>query len=135
MTRRCLRACRARCLSHVENKIDLAGVAPEMESLSGATRIRVSAKTGEGMDHLRRWLLGAAGWKSLGEGLFLARERHIQALEEAKSRLLAATNIGQAFELMAEELRLAQVALGGITGEVTADHLLGEIFSRFCIGK
>jgi len=87
------------------------------------------------MQELRGWLLDTAGWKPHGEGLFVARERHLNALQGAKERLQAATDTTQAIELMAEELRLAQVALAQITGEVTADDLLGEIFSRFCIGK
>jgi YidC/Oxa1 family membrane protein insertase len=75
------------------------------------------------------------GWRPHGEGLFVARERHLVALQAAKECLLAATHHVQAFELMAEELRRAQVELARITGEVTADDLLGQIFSRFCIGK
>jgi tRNA modification GTPase len=75
-----------------------------------------------------------AGWKPHGEGIFMARGRHLEALREARAFLLEASN-SQAFELMAENLRLTQNALGKITGEVSADDLLGEIFSRFCIGK
>lgn len=95
----------------------------------------LSAKTGEGVGDLRRRLLEIAGWKPHGEGLFMARERHVTALREAASRLEAASGAAHAYELQAEELRLAQVALGRITGEVGADELLGAIFSRFCIGK
>ena len=91
--------------------------------------------TGAGIGPLRAWLLDTAGWKPHGEGLFIARERHLVALEEAKTRLQAATHHDQAFELMAEELRLAQHSLGRITGQVSSDDLLGAIFSRFCIGK
>ena len=84
---------------------------------------------------LRAWLLEVAGWRPHGEGVFLARERHLVALEAAAGYLEKAAELSQAFELQAEDLRLAQAALGRITGEVSADDLLGEIFSRFCIGK
>jgi len=126
---------RAMPIARVQNKIDLVATSPGMARAGDVVLLRVSAKTGAGMDALRHWLLDTAGWKPHGDGLFVARERHVQALNEARSRLQAATHNSQAFELMAEELRLAQVALGGITGAFTADDLLGEIFSRFCIGK
>ena len=122
-------------IARVLNKIDLSGGAPGLERMPAGAHIAVSAKTGAGIAELRSWLLETAGWRPHGEGLFVARERHLTALGEAGEGLLAATHALQAFELMAEELRLAQVALGRITGEVTADDLLGEIFSRFCIGK
>ena len=122
-------------IAHVENKIDLVSGSPGMTTTAGIAGIRVSAKTGAGIPDLRQWLLDAAGWKPHGEGLFLARERHLEALKAAGERLSAATHNSQVFELMAEDLRLAQSALGRITGQVTSDDLLGEIFSRFCIGK
>jgi len=75
------------------------------------------------------------GWRANGEGLFMARERHVQALERAAAHLERAGRQGGKLELFAEELRLAQEALGAITGEYTSDDLLGEIFSRFCVGK
>jgi tRNA modification GTPase len=121
--------------ARVENKVDLTGGTAGLASQAEVPLIRVSAKTGAGIEALRQWLLATAGWKPHGEGLFVARERHLVALENARQRLQAATTNPQAFELMAEELRLAQRALSSITGEVTADDLLGEIFSRFCIGK
>jgi tRNA modification GTPase len=120
----------------VHNKVDL-GAAPAGVT-SGSSRhpsLEVSAKTGAGIGDLRSWLLDTAGWRPHGEGLFVARERHLVALQAARDCLLAATHNAQAFELMAEELRRAQVELARITGEVTADDLLGDIFSRFCIGK
>jgi tRNA modification GTPase len=123
-------------VARVENKVDLtAGAAGLVAGAADTPVVRVSAKTGAGIEALRQWLLHTAGWKPHGEGLFVARERHLTALEAARQRLLAATNSQQAFELMAEELRLGQRDLGSITGEVSADDLLGEIFSRFCIGK
>lgn len=117
----------------VYNKIDLApGFAPP----SGAHRaIALSAKTGAGINSLRRAILEAAGWTSHGESVFLARERHLRALQAARGHLEAAARQDRQWELFAEELRLAQRALGAITGEITADELLGEIFARFCIGK
>ncbi len=122
-------------LARVENKIDLHG-APAASVLGERdARVRLSARTGEGVDALRAWLLHTAGWRPHGEGLFMARERHLAALRAAGRHLAQAEDHQQAFELYAEELRLAQVALGRITGEVTADDLLGQIFSRFCVGK
>jgi tRNA modification GTPase len=117
----------------VFNKIDLA---PGFEAPAGRyPTVQVSAKTGTGIEALREAILKAAGWSSTGESLFLARERHLRALESATTNLEAAERVSGRWELFAEELRLAQVALGQITGEVTADDLLGEIFSKFCIGK
>jgi tRNA modification GTPase len=114
----------------VYNKVDLL---PGFSAPRGA--LAVSAKTGQGLDALRKAILAAAGWSSTGESVFFARERHLRALEEARVHLEQAGRQLPRWELFAEELRLAQVALGGITGEFTADDLLGEIFSRFCIGK
>jgi tRNA modification GTPase len=99
----------------------------------------LSAATGEGIDRLRARLLVVAGGEPGAESTFIARERHLQALGRSDSALAAAKAClaqgNAALELLAEELRLAQQALGEITGELTADALLGEIFSRFCIGK
>jgi tRNA modification GTPase len=114
----------------VYNKIDLV---PGFVPPAGA--VAVSAKTGAGLDQLRRAILEAAGWSETGESVFLARERHLRALENARQHLAAAAGELQRWELLAEELRLAQRALGAITGEYRADDLLGEIFARFCIGK
>ena len=94
----------------------------------------MSAKRGDGVDSLRAWLLEVAGWKPQEEGVFMARQRHLDALHRAKVALGRAA-AQPAFELQAEELRLAHGALGEIVGNVSADQLLGEIFSRFCIGK
>ena len=84
---------------------------------------------------LRKRLLEHAGWHSAEESVFIARERHLAALRRAAERLAVATSQLAAPELFAEELRLAQNELGAITGEFTADDLLGAIFARFCIGK
>ena len=119
----------------VENKCDLAHQAASRYEAQGQVHLRISAKTGEGMSLLHDELLRVAGWQGHGEDVILARERHLAALAEAAERLeAAAANIAQQ-ELAAEELRLAQEALAGITGEFSADDLLGVIFSRFCIGK
>ncbi|HEX5094030.1 MAG TPA: tRNA uridine-5-carboxymethylaminomethyl(34) synthesis GTPase MnmE [Burkholderiales bacterium] len=117
------------CLQ-VFNKLDLA---PGFSPPKGA--VAVSAKTGEGMPAFRAALLKAAGWGGAGESVYLARERHLRALRRAGRHLDSAAGELKRWEIFAEELRLAQDALSEITGAVTADDLLGEIFSRFCIGK
>ena len=126
----------------IENKIDLNGTAPARQDLNqaadsgAATRIRLSAKTGAGLDLLRQALLDQVGWQGESESLFLARSRHLSALEAAAAELEAAALCNnQQIELFAEHLRLAQLACSEITGEFSADDLLGVIFSRFCIGK
>jgi tRNA modification GTPase len=117
----------------VFNKVDLA---PRFRAPEGPhPAVSVSAKTGAGLDSLRDAILRAAGWSSTGESVFLARQRHLEALERARRHLGAAQRESGRWEFFAEELRLAQVALGEITGELTADGLLGEIFARFCVGK
>ena len=129
----------------VWNKLDCAtDAAASVPALAGAApaarpAVHLSARTGEGLDGLRRILLEVAGWQSAPEGLYTARARHVQALsavqthlEEAAAQLDAR---GPALDLLAEELRLAQNALSAITGEFSSDDLLGVIFSSFCIGK
>jgi len=119
----------------VFNKIDLASREAEARELNGATELYVSAKTGAGMALLRECLLKAAGWRHTGEGAFMARERHLSALRLARDNLEQARNHWRDLEFFAEELKLAQNALNSITGEFSVDDLLGEIFTRFCIGK
>ena len=122
----------------VENKCDLAHRAAgryEDKEHGKQVHLRLSAKTGEGMALLHDELLRVAGWQGHGEDVILARERHLDALAEADRRLALASGELQRLELAAEELRLAQEALAAITGEFTADDLLGVIFGRFCIGK
>ena len=113
------------------NKIDLCG----KSAMRTGSEVWISAKTGEGVELLRQALLAAAGWERSGESVFLARERHLRALERAQTHLSAAAGELSRWELFAEELRLAQKSLNEITGEFTSDDLLGEIFRRFCIGK
>ena len=122
---------------HVWNKAD--AVSPDAPATGGSEGIRLSAKTGEGLDKLRSALLQAAGWQAPAGGIFMARERHVQALRLVENHLLEATAHlalrAQSLDLLAEELRLAQNALNDITGEFSSDDLLGVIFSSFCIGK
>jgi tRNA modification GTPase len=117
----------------VHNKIDLANEAP-LVSQDGL-ELWLSARTGMGIDLLKGRLLQLAGWQATGEGTFIARTRHVTALRRARGHLQAAAASGTQLEFLAEELRLAQEALSEITGEFTADDLLGVIFSQFCIGK
>jgi tRNA modification GTPase len=104
-----------------------------------AAGLTLSAKTGAGLDALRRKLLEVAGWQSAPEGVYIARERHVQALRRVDGHLREAgahmAANAQSLDLLAEELRLAQNDLSDITGEFTSDDLLGVIFSKFCIGK
>jgi tRNA modification GTPase len=120
----------------VWNKIDAAGLPARAV---GVESVWLSARTGEGIDLLRARLLELAGWHGGGEGMFIARERHLQALRSARDHLGVAhehaSRRADVLDLFAEELRLAQEQLGSITGEFGADDLLGEIFGRFCIGK
>jgi tRNA modification GTPase len=99
----------------------------------------ISAKTGEGLDALRAKLLELAGWNPGQESPWLARQRHVDALIAAQHHLTQASEYALqkdlVLDLFAEELRLAHTQLGLITGQMTPDDLLGEIFSRFCIGK
>ena len=131
-------------LLHLWNKLDAVQQAPSLPTpgslptLEGGPSLALSAKTGEGLARLRSTLLELAGWQSGMEGHFSARERHVRALGQADHHLEAAQAHLEAFaqlDLAAEELRLAQNELGLITGEITADDLLGLIFSNFCIGK
>ena len=119
----------------VHNKIDLESTSPKILEIEGQTHIYLSAKTGEGVELLRQYLLEIAGWQPSGEGVFMARARHLEAMNKVREHLDLSSGLLAQPELFAEELRLAQEALNTITGEFTPDDLLGEIFSRFCIGK
>jgi len=117
----------------VWNKADAAAMPTAHAGLT------LSARTGEGLQGLRQLLLQQAGWQQASEGLFIARERHVQALHRVREHLAIAdahlAAQAQNLDLLAEELRLGQNALNEITGEFSADDLLGVIFSSFCIGK
>ncbi|HHH36465.1 MAG TPA: tRNA uridine-5-carboxymethylaminomethyl(34) synthesis GTPase MnmE [Gammaproteobacteria bacterium] len=126
-------------LTVVHNKIDLTGHAPGLETAAdGHTRLWLSARTGAGLDLLCRHLKAVMGYHHETEGGFMARRRHLDALRRAGEHLAAGHHqleTQRAGELLAEDLRQAQQALGEITGEVSSDDLLGRIFSEFCIGK
>nr|WP_246312386.1 tRNA uridine-5-carboxymethylaminomethyl(34) synthesis GTPase MnmE [Aquabacterium terrae] len=119
---------------HVHNKADAA-----TDAAVPPGEITLSARTGTGLDELRRALLERAGWHASTEGVLIARKRHVQALQRTRAHLLEAqahaAAADAALDLFAEELRLAHDALAEITGAFTSDDLLGEIFGRFCIGK
>ncbi|MBA4006164.1 MAG: tRNA uridine-5-carboxymethylaminomethyl(34) synthesis GTPase MnmE, partial [Delftia sp.] len=123
----------------VWNKTDRAEPARMQEHGGREGSVALSARTGDGLDALRRRLLDVAGWQSAPEGLYLARARHVEALQAVAAHLQEAELqlAAQAahLDLLAEELRLAQVSLNSITGEFSSDDLLGVIFSSFCIGK
>ncbi len=119
----------------VHNKIDMTQEAAKNVLETNETHIYLSAKTGEGVDLLKQHLLQIAGYQQNAEGVFMARARHLEALKQVDAHLQQAQIVMSQSELIAEELRLAQEALSSITGEFTPDDLLGEIFSKFCIGK
>ncbi|RQM38857.1 tRNA uridine-5-carboxymethylaminomethyl(34) synthesis GTPase MnmE [Erwinia psidii] len=122
----------------VRNKADVTGETPSISEVNGHSLIRLSARSGDGIEVLRNHLKTSIGFAGNTEGGFLARRRHLQALELACTHLLQGKEqlLGaKAGELLAEELRAAQQALSEITGEFSSDDLLGRIFSSFCIGK
>ncbi|MBN8451610.1 tRNA uridine-5-carboxymethylaminomethyl(34) synthesis GTPase MnmE [Accumulibacter sp.] len=118
----------------VLNKIDLIPARAERRQEDDSVIISLSAHSGEGVELLREELLRIVGWQP-AEDVFIARERHLQALANTREHIATAQAQMPQLELLAEELRLAQRALGSITGEFSSDDLLGEIFGRFCIGK
>ncbi len=122
----------------VHNKCDLSGAAPGIEEKTDYATVTLSVKTGAGMDTLKEHLKTCMGFQGGTEGHFSARRRHLQALEAAAGYLLEGeTQLLEAGagELLAEDLRQCQHCLGEITGQVSSDELLGQIFSSFCIGK
>ena len=119
----------------IHNKIDVSHEVSSMKQIGEDTHIFLSAKTGLGIDLLKKQLLTLAGFQDYSEGVFMARARHLEALNQVQSHLQNAKLQITNAELVAEELRLSQEALSSITGEFTPDDLLGEIFSKFCIGK
>jgi tRNA modification GTPase len=123
-------------LSIIYNKCDLSGHKINID-ISEISRLYLSAKQAEGIDILRKHLKDCIGYKD-GEGQFIARRRHIEALDRGRQHLLEGEQQLQRYnagELLAEELRICQNALAEITGEFSSDDLLGRIFSSFCIGK
>ena len=122
----------------IRNKIDLSGRAPGSVAAAAETEIALSARTGAGLDSLRTHLKQCMGYQSAGAGTFSARRRHLDAIARARDHVergQAVLTQTRAGELLAEELRQSQQALGEITGEFTPDDLLGRIFTTFCIGK
>ena len=129
-------------LIEVFNKADACAAERVVQALASAPEghaVALSARTGDGLEGLRQALLRHAGWQAVPEGVFIARQRHVQALNVAREHLALAVAHADladgALDLLAEELRLTHNALGTITGAFSADDLLGEIFTRFCIGK
>ena len=121
----------------IRNKIDLLNTKSEVNKLGNQLEVCLSAKNGDGVDLLRKALAEFAGLNSGGEGVFLARKRHIDSIDQTLIYIDSAIEQleGGASELVAEDLRQAGMSLGQITGEFSSDDLLGEIFSSFCIGK
>ena len=121
----------------IKNKIDLTGSKTGIQKIQNNPEISISAKNGDGINIVRKALADFAGLNSNTEGVFLARKRHIIAINETLSFINSAINQldGGASELVAEDLRQAGMHLGQITGEFSSDDLLGQIFSSFCIGK
>lgn len=122
----------------VYNKIDILDLSPSLKTNAGYTTLSLSVKTGAGMDMFLNHLKSSFQFSSQEEGTVVARTRHLEALKHVSNHLISAKKEledKQSYELMAEELRLAQQYLGEITGKFTCDDLLGKIFSEFCIGK
>jgi tRNA modification GTPase len=125
-------------LTLVRNKIDLSGRSPGIHETEAGVEVAIAARDGIGLDLLIDHLKSCVGYQAPGEGEFIARRRHLDALQRALEHLDQGAGIlaqQQAGELLAEDLRQAQQALSEITGEFSADDLLGRIFSTFCIGK
>ncbi len=122
----------------IRNKVDLNSESVALEDIAGIPVLHLSAKTGHGVDLLREHLKHCVGYQATSEGSFMARRRHLDALEKARQHLLSGQEhleSSLAGELLAEELRLTQQHLNEITGEFTSDDLLSKIFGSFCIGK
>jgi tRNA modification GTPase len=119
----------------IHNKIDVSNEDAKIIEKDNEVHIYLSAKTGAGLSQLKDHLLQLVGYQHNAEGVFMARARHLSALASVKHHLDIAELQLNSAELVAEELRLAQISLSSITGEFTPDDLLGEIFSKFCIGK
>jgi len=119
----------------VTNKIDLAGLAPGREAHGAEVRLRLSARTGEGVEALRAWLLEVAGWRPSSEGVFLARERHLVALREAAARLEAAAGIARKPLNICRRTQIGAAFAGIHHRGGHCGRAAGQIFSRFCIGK
>ncbi len=125
-------------ITRIYNKIDLLGLEPEIKQTELGSEIYLSIKTGDGMELLKQHLKQSVGFNEATDNVFIARRRHIEALNKGHEFVDSALNqlrSSQAGELVAEDLRQAQNSLAEITGKFTSDDLLGKIFSSFCIGK
>ena len=125
-------------ITKVFNKIDLLNIEPEIKQTEAGFNCYLSIKTGQGMSLLRHHLKESVGFNEATDNVFIARRRHIEAIRagsEFVESALSQLQINQAGELVAEDLRHAQMRFSEITGKVTSDDLLGKIFSSFCIGK
>ena len=125
-------------ITKIYNKIDLINAAPKIQETATGCELHISIKTGAGMELLRQHLKQCMGYQEQTDNVFIARRRHIEAIRKGHEFVASALNqlnTSQAGELIAEDLRQAQYSLSEITGEFTADDLLGKIFSSFCIGK
>jgi len=125
-------------ITRIYNKIDLLGLEPEIKQTESGTQIYLSIKTGSGMELLKQHLKQSVGFNEATDNVFIARRRHIEALNKGHEFVESALDQlrgSQAGELVAEDLRQAQMSLAEITGTVSSDDLLGKIFSSFCIGK
>lgn len=125
-------------ITKIYNKIDLLGIDPEINQSAQGKQIYLSLKTGQGMALLKQHLKETAGFKGNNENVFIARRRHIEALQKSLNFVQSAlmqSKTNKAGELVAEDLKLSQQCLTEITGEFSSDDLLGKIFSSFCIGK
>ena len=120
----------------VFNKCDISGrIFGEVQEENSASAVAISATTQQGIDTLEKILQDQLGYQGAREDTIMARRRHIESMQRAHSHLDQAINHFESTDLLAEEIRLAQNALGEITGAVTVEDLLGDIFSTFCIGK
>lgn len=120
---------------YVHNKIDLTNQVAKLEEIDNSIHVHLSAQTKDGLNLLTYKLLSIIGWENNQSDTFIARTRHLDAMRITVTRIDNAFNNWSELEILAEELRYAHTALGSITGEFSADDLLGEIFSKFCIGK
>lgn len=120
---------------YVHNKIDLNNIEPHVEEANGCSHIYLSAREKIGLDNLRAKLLELIGWESNQGDVFLARTRHLDAMQQTVAHIDYAFSNWESLDILAEELRYAHSSLSTIVGEFSADDLLGEIFSKFCIGK
>jgi tRNA modification GTPase len=120
---------------YIHNKIDLSNYSVGINEIDGVFHIYLSAKIRNGLDLLREAILDSIGFETNNHDVFIARTRHLESMKQAVAHINHAFENWHNLEILAEELRYGHTCLSEITGEFTADDLLGEIFGRFCIGK